>query len=248
MKETNTWMHALFSVAFCVYYCSSCGEGSGSGSHSVCICYLSSCGVNQHYLSRLPPKSVPLVVQAAFGGRRHRYSSHLDPLFIFHLFCLVFLHTWFSFPSLSVVYSTLCSPSCLCVELFVVSACAHVYWCASGFAPMLVLSLCRWFLTLNCSGYYLVLLSCVWLHCHQLGTPLHDLIGISKQLHLTIVFSLSTDTLVCMSLVGTYCTSIYITIIAYYLYSTCMSQSMVRVRDIQYNGPFCERDCLLDFP
>ena len=90
----------------------------------------------------------------------------VDPLFIFHLFCLVFLHTWFSFPSLSVVYLTLCSPQCPCVVLFVVSACAHGYWCASGFVPKLVISL-------NCSGCYLVLLSCIWLHCHQLRTPLH---------------------------------------------------------------------------
>jgi hypothetical protein len=34
-------------------------------------------------LSRLPPKSVPLLVRAAFGGRRHRPSSHIWSIFDF---------------------------------------------------------------------------------------------------------------------------------------------------------------------
>jgi hypothetical protein len=34
----------------------------------------------------------------------------IDPLFIFHVFCLVFPHTWFQFPQSFVVYLTLCSP------------------------------------------------------------------------------------------------------------------------------------------
>ncbi|XP_055772710.1 uncharacterized protein LOC129850110 isoform X2 [Salvelinus fontinalis] len=46
---------------------------------------------------RRQPKLVPLLVRAAFGGRRHRFLSLIDPLFIFHLFCLVFPHTWFQF-------------------------------------------------------------------------------------------------------------------------------------------------------
>ena len=47
-------------------------------------------------VSPLPPKSVPLLVRAAFGGRRHWFSSHRRSSF--HLFCLVFPHTWFTFP------------------------------------------------------------------------------------------------------------------------------------------------------
>ena len=31
-------------------------------------------------------------------------------------------------------------PPCVCVVLFVVSACAHVDWCASGFVPKLLFS------------------------------------------------------------------------------------------------------------
>ena len=44
----------------------------------------------------------------------------IDPYFIFHWFCLVFLHTWFQSHSLPVVYLTLCFPSCPCQRLFVV--------------------------------------------------------------------------------------------------------------------------------
>ena len=80
--------------------------------------------VQRMLLSRLPPKSFPLLVHAAVGVTS--LLAIIDPLLIFHLFCLVFLHTWFSFPSLIVVYLSLCSPH-VCVELFVVSACAHVY-------------------------------------------------------------------------------------------------------------------------
>ena len=58
-------------------------------------------------LSRLPPKSVPLLVRVAVGVTG--LLAIVDPLFIFHLFCLVFLQTWFSFSSLIVVYLTLCS-------------------------------------------------------------------------------------------------------------------------------------------
>ena len=33
-------------------------------------------GTKSAFLSRLPPKSAPLLVRAAFGGRRHRSTSH----------------------------------------------------------------------------------------------------------------------------------------------------------------------------
>ena len=44
-----------------------------------------------------------------------------DPFFIFHWFCLVFLHTWFQSHQLHGVYLTLCFPSCPCwkIVLFV---------------------------------------------------------------------------------------------------------------------------------
>ena len=57
----------------------------------------------------------------------------IDPLFIFHVFCLVFPHTWFQIPQSLVVYLTLWFPPCLCVGLFIVSACARVDWCTTGF-------------------------------------------------------------------------------------------------------------------
>ena len=96
-------------------------------------------------VSRLPPKSVPLLVRAALGARRHRSSSHHRSTFHFPfvLSCLL-IHL------VSISLITCCVfnplyPPCLCVELFVVSACAHGYWCATGFVPMLVYSLCCWF-------------------------------------------------------------------------------------------------------
>ena len=60
-------------------------------------------------LSRLPPKSVPFLVRAAFGGRRHRSSSHRRSTFHFP-----FVLSWFSahlvhIPSSDYMYITLCS-------------------------------------------------------------------------------------------------------------------------------------------
>ena len=48
-----------------------------------------------------------------------------DPFFIFHLFCIVFLHTWFQSHQLHVVYLTLFFPSCPCRRLF---DCMFVYY------------------------------------------------------------------------------------------------------------------------
>ena len=59
-------------------------------------------------LSRLPQKSGPLHVRTALGIAG--LPAIIDPLLIFHLFCLVFPHTWFQFPQLLVVYLTICSP------------------------------------------------------------------------------------------------------------------------------------------
>ena len=49
----------------------------------------------------------------------------IDPFFIFHWFCLVFLHNWFQSHSLHVVYLTLCFPACPCQRWFV---CIFVYY------------------------------------------------------------------------------------------------------------------------
>jgi hypothetical protein len=65
----------------------------------------------------------------------------IDPLFIFHWFCLVFHRTWFQSHQLHVVYLTLCSPSCPCGWLFVVSACARLSWCVLGYGPIYFISL-----------------------------------------------------------------------------------------------------------
>jgi hypothetical protein len=61
------------------------------------------------YLSRLPPKSVPLLVRAAFGGRRHQSSSHRRSTFHFPFVLSCFPTHLVYIPSLLVTYLTLCS-------------------------------------------------------------------------------------------------------------------------------------------
>ena len=82
-------------------------------------------------LSRLPPKSVPLLVRAAFGGRCHQSSSHRRSTFHFP-FVLSCFPTHLVFISLI----NCCVFNLMFPTLFVVSACAHVYWCAAGVVPM----------------------------------------------------------------------------------------------------------------
>jgi hypothetical protein len=62
-------------------------------------------------VSRLPLKSVPLLVRAAFGGRRHRFSSHRRSTFHFSI-CLVLFSYTPGFKSLSIrrVYNPLFPP------------------------------------------------------------------------------------------------------------------------------------------
>ena len=69
------------------------------------------------------------------GVRRHRSSSQCRSTFHFP-FVLSCFPTHLVFISLinCCVFNPL-FPPCLCVELFVVSACAHVDWCASGLYP-----------------------------------------------------------------------------------------------------------------
>jgi hypothetical protein len=59
-------------------------------------------------VSRLPPKSVPLLVRTALGVAG--LPAIIDPLFIFLLFLSCPPTHLVSFPSLHVVYLTLCSP------------------------------------------------------------------------------------------------------------------------------------------
>ena len=83
-----------------------------------CICFVRAAGYLPGLfaikLSQLPHKSAPLLVRAAFGGRRHRLSSHLRSIFhwsiCFVLFCISQSHCMYLF---------LCFPSCLCGILFV---------------------------------------------------------------------------------------------------------------------------------
>ena len=103
-------------------------------------CIREYCVVYQNSLSRLPPKSVPLLVRAAVDVTGlHAIAT---PPLIFHLFCLVFLYTGFTSPHNYYVYLALCSlyvcvRYCLLSRLTrfrLVSARFYVYLCfvASG--------------------------------------------------------------------------------------------------------------------
>ena len=86
-----------------------------------------------------------------------------DPFFIFHLLCLVWPHTWFSFPSLCVVYLTLCFPNVFvwyCLSVFMY---AHVGLGALGYVqPVFVfrVRLCRVFLVRQIKSSVLLPIIC----------------------------------------------------------------------------------------
>ena len=85
--------------------------------------------------SRLPPKLVRRWSLSLFWRCSAVDFTDLlaitDPFFIFHWFCLVFLHTWFQSHQLHVVFLTLCFPSCSGRRLFVCMF-VYMYWCATG--------------------------------------------------------------------------------------------------------------------
>uniref|UniRef100_A0A4W5NN11 Integrase catalytic domain-containing protein n=1 Tax=Hucho hucho TaxID=62062 RepID=A0A4W5NN11_9TELE len=72
-------------------------------------------------LSQLPAKSVPLLVRAAFSGRRHRSSSHRRSTFHFPFVLSCFpTHLVFIFSHYCCVFNPL-FPPCLCGELFILA-------------------------------------------------------------------------------------------------------------------------------
>jgi hypothetical protein len=75
--------------------------------------------VSRLKVSWLPPKSAPLLVQAAFGGRRHWLSSHRHSIFQWSLCFVLFPAHLVFIPQSHCMYLFLCSRSCLCVKLFV---------------------------------------------------------------------------------------------------------------------------------
>ena len=62
----------------------------------------------QGTLSRLPPKSVPLLARVAFGVTS--LLAIANPLFIFHLFCLWFYTPGFNSPITCSLFNPLFSP------------------------------------------------------------------------------------------------------------------------------------------
>ena len=70
-------------------------------------------------MSRLPPKSFPLLVRAMFGGRRHRSSSHRQSTFHFPFVLSCFLTHLISIFIINCCVFNPLFPPCPCVELFV---------------------------------------------------------------------------------------------------------------------------------
>ena len=125
---------------------------------------------NSSKLSQLPPKSVPLLVRAAFGGRRHRSYSHRRSTFHFSICFVMFSRT----PGLhSLITWRAYNPliPAMCVEVFVVmSLCTSDWFATSDSNPYFVVLGAVCFAALNCSGCYPFLLSCAWLPCSKLRT------------------------------------------------------------------------------
>ena len=72
------------------------------------------------WVSRLLPKSMPLLVRAVFGGRRHRSSSHRRSIFHFPFVLSCFPTHLVFISQLLVMYLTLCFPHvfvCVCLLL-----------------------------------------------------------------------------------------------------------------------------------
>ena len=144
------------------------------------------CSARQKYfaqftvcVSRLLPKSVPLLVRAAFGSRRHRSSSHRRSTFHFPFVLSCLPPHLVSIPSLHVVYLTLCSPHVLVPELLV-----HVMLVCNGFCLLMNLLFClQWFYLLNCAVVNLFLLSCARLLCRHYAPPTERLVQV-REIHI----------------------------------------------------------------
>ena len=76
-------------------------------------------GLKPPRVSRLPPKSAPLLVRAAFGGQRHQLSSHRRSIFHVSICFVLFPAHLIFIPQSIYMYLFRCSPSCLCERLFV---------------------------------------------------------------------------------------------------------------------------------
>ena len=68
-KATNTWMYSVYF--FKMNYCSSCGGGSGCGSHSICIYYLPLYALNQYGLNGISKQWI--IVFFTFDRHIHLY-------------------------------------------------------------------------------------------------------------------------------------------------------------------------------
>ena len=100
---------------------SPCASSSGSSPRPVSMhCWSCVSGVGEGYCHDFCRSRCISLFGRCSGVDVNGLLAIIDPVFIFHWFSLVFLHTWFQSHALPVVYLTLCFPSCPCQRLFVV--------------------------------------------------------------------------------------------------------------------------------
>ena len=120
-------------------------------------------------MSRLPPKSVPLLVRPVFGSRRHKPSSHH-----WYIFNFPFVLSSFTAGSNLINYM-LCFnplfPLMFCRRLFYCMFVQVMCRCATGFVPTYVIFCIFWFLEfyehLFNDSVFPSSFSCSWLPCHR---------------------------------------------------------------------------------
>ena len=82
-------------------------------------------------VSRLLPKSLPLLVRAVLGGRRYRSSSHHRSIFHFPLVLSCLPTHLFSIPSITCVFNPL-FPLMSLSEIVYCQCSVYLYRCATG--------------------------------------------------------------------------------------------------------------------
>jgi hypothetical protein len=123
-----------------------------SGVTKKCVLYSKT-----EFVSPLPPKSAPFLVQAALGGRRHRSSSHRRSTFHFPFLLSCFSAHQVYIPSSLSVYIILCSPHVCVCNCSLCLLCDMAGWVFPG----IVLNLCYCIVV----HYLCSIRFCLWLEC-----------------------------------------------------------------------------------
>ena len=131
-------------------------------------------------MSRLPPKSVPLLVRVAFCGRRHRASSHRRSTFHFP-----FVLSYFPTPGLHSlitcrVLNSLFPPMSLCEIVCCKCMCTSDWFCGGLFYPYFVLVGTACFCIIKVLQLLPISAFLRLTSCSQLRTTYRDLISMGS--------------------------------------------------------------------